>query len=231
VARIVKEHTVRRNEILDAAQRLMQAKGYERMAIQDILDELQIAKGTFYHYFDSKQALLEAMLARMHDGVEQLLIPIVRDPDLPALDKLVRVYTVINRWKTARKPFFIELLRVWYADDNAIVRQKVFATGIKRVAPLLAEIIHQGVREGVFTTSYPEEVGRVILVLGWELADTLAESLLSPGLGGGDPRRMKRSVAAYTDAIERVLGAPSGSIQLVDRETLEAWFLSSRETA
>jgi len=60
MARIVKEPEIRRNEILDAAERLLFTKGYEQMAIREIVDELQIAKGTVYHYFESKQALLMA---------------------------------------------------------------------------------------------------------------------------------------------------------------------------
>ncbi len=87
MARIVKEHAVRRNEILDVAQRLVNTKGYEQMTIQDILDDLQISKGAFYHYFDSKQALLEAIIERMVDEVEQLLLPIIHDPHLPALHR------------------------------------------------------------------------------------------------------------------------------------------------
>ena len=54
MTRIVKDPVVRRNEILDVAERLLTTKGYEQMAIQDIVDELQIAKGTVYHYFDTK---------------------------------------------------------------------------------------------------------------------------------------------------------------------------------
>ena len=51
MARPVKEHEyrVKRSAILDAARRLVQTKGYEQMAIQDVLDDLQISKGAFYH--------------------------------------------------------------------------------------------------------------------------------------------------------------------------------------
>ena len=50
------ENTAKRNEILDAAQRLVYNKGYERMTIQDILADVQISSGAFYHYFASKEA-------------------------------------------------------------------------------------------------------------------------------------------------------------------------------
>jgi AcrR family transcriptional regulator len=48
------EYAEKRGQILDAAQRLVYTKGYERMTIGDILADLQISSGAFYHYFDSK---------------------------------------------------------------------------------------------------------------------------------------------------------------------------------
>src|ERR1700730_4301624 len=120
MARPIKEqeYRVKRDAILDAARRLVQTKGYEQMTIQDILDDLQISKGAFYHYFDSKQALLEALIARMGEEAEELLLPIVHDPHMSALEKLQRFYPTLARWKTARKTFFLALLQTLYADDN-----------------------------------------------------------------------------------------------------------------
>src|SRR5215218_8567229 len=115
------EYAARRNAILDVALRLVYTKGYDQMAIQDILDELQISKGAFYHYFDSKPALLEALTERLGQEALQLLNPIVQDPHLPAIEKLQRFFDTAVRWKTARKTFMIELVRVWYTDHNAIV--------------------------------------------------------------------------------------------------------------
>lgn len=227
MGRIVKVHRVRRNEILDVAQRLIYTKGYEQMTIQDILDDLQISKGAFYHYFASKQALLEAIIARMQQEVEQILLPIVHDPQLPALEKLHRFFATVNHWKTVRKDFFIALLHVWYRDENAIVRQKLRTTGATWLAPWLSAIIRQGVEEGVLSTSYPDWVGEVVLTLVMELGETLGRLLLSFESECDDPLRINGTVAVYTDALERVLGAPKGSLQIVDSETLSQWFVSS----
>jgi AcrR family transcriptional regulator len=57
-------HALRRDAFVDAAQRLIQAKGYEQMSLQDVVDELDASRGAFYHYFDSKVALLEAVVRR-----------------------------------------------------------------------------------------------------------------------------------------------------------------------
>jgi AcrR family transcriptional regulator len=224
--RIVKEdeYAVRRNEILDAAQRLVYTKGFGQMTIQDILDDLQISKGAFYHYFDSKHALLEALTERLQDEADEILIRITQDTHLSALEKLERYFATAARWKTAQKTYLLALLRVWYTDDNAIVRQKVFATAVKRITPLLSAIIHQGIQEGVLTTPFPDQVGEVVLSLVQSLGDTYARMLLSPEVEGGDLQRIERTSAAYSDALERVLGAPSGSLRLIDPATLEEWF-------
>ncbi len=227
MARIVKAHTVRRNEILDVAQRLIYTKGYEQMTIQDILDDLQISKGACYHYFDSKQALLEAIIERMQQEVEQILLPIMHDSQLSALEKLHRFFATVNHWKTVRKDFFLALLHVWYQDNNVLVRQKLRTTGATWLAPWLSTIIRQGVEEGVLTTSYPDQVGEVVLTLVMGLGETLGRLLLSFEPEHDDLLRINSTVAVYTDALERVLGAPKGSLHIVDAETLKVWFVSS----
>ena len=100
MARIVNEqgYAARRNAILDVAQRLVYTRGYEQMAIQDVLDELRISKGAFYHYFDSKPALLEALIERMQQEALELLNPIVQDPHLPTLEKLQRFFDTAVQW-------------------------------------------------------------------------------------------------------------------------------------
>jgi AcrR family transcriptional regulator len=235
MARIVKEeeYAARRNEILDVVQRLVYTKGYEQMTIQDILDDLHISKGAFYHYFDSKGSALEALVERMVVvEVIPLLMPIVQDPHLTALEKLNRYFDTAIRWKTAKKTFMLELLRVWLADENAIVRQKLFTMSLKQVTPLLAEIIRQGIREGVFTTSYPDQVCHVIVYILQGLSETIIELLVSNETKR-DAARIESGVTAYTaaltDALERVLGTPKSALHLIDPETLKEWFVSPNE--
>ncbi len=231
MARIVKEHAVRRNEILDVAQRLVYTKGYEQMAIQDILDALSIAKGTFYHYFVSKQALLEALIERMIDEAELLLNPIVNDPHLSALEKFQQFFATGSHWRTERMTFLLALMRIWYNDENAIVRQKMRAEGMKRFAPALTIIIHQGIQEGILKTSFPEQVGEIILSIGQSLQETIGHAMLSNELNQDTLQRIENAVAAYTDAIERVLGIASSSLCLIDAETLKTWVASLRDDA
>lgn len=228
MARTVKEeeHARKRNAILDVAQRLIYTRGYEQMTIQDLLDDLQISKGAFYHYFDSKQAVLEALVERMGEEVVQLLFPIVHDPALPALEKLRRFFPTLAQWKTARKDFILALMHILYADDNAIFRQKARALTVKRVTPLLSTVIRQGIQEGVSTTAYPDQVSEVVLSLVLDFGDAAAGLLLSWEPERDEYLRVERTVAAYTETLERALGAPAGSLPLADDQTLREWFVS-----
>lgn len=232
MARPIKEHEyrVKRSAILDAARRLVQTKGYEQMAIQDVLDELQISKGAFYHYFGSKQALLEALIDHLLDEGEQLLIAITHDPTLSALEKLQHFFIQLAQWKTAQKETFLGFLRVWYADENALVRHKLHEARIKRITPWIAAIVGQGLAEGTFLTDYPDEVGQVIVSLLNDHGNRLSELLLSGQFGSEQFSHVERTVAVYTEAIERVLGAPGHSLQLVDVVTLNAWFSSTQHS-
>lgn len=223
MARIVKEPKIRRNEILDAAERLLVTKGYEQMAMRDLMDELQIAKGTVYHYFDSKQALLEALVERIGAQAEQIVLSIVSDRQMPAQDKLLRVFAVLDQYKQQNKDLVFAFMRVWYADENALFRHKLYLTRVKRLAPRFAQIIQQGVAEGAFTTPYPDHAARTILALLEDLGYAIVELLLAEEDGHPDTSRLRQIGEATADTLERVLGMKPGRLRQSWSEDIARW--------
>lgn len=220
------EYTARRNQILELAQQMVYTKGYEQMTIQDILDGLQISKGAFYHYFGSKQALLDALIERILEEADKIQTPILQAHDLTAIEKLKLYFDTLGRWKTERKTYLLRLLRVWYNDENALVREKLQAASIQRFVPVLTAIIKQGIQEGVLCSHFPEQAGEVVLTLMLSLGETLARAMLIETLTIEDLPRLVSTVAAYQDAIERVLEAPPGSIQIFDPALLREWIIT-----
>jgi AcrR family transcriptional regulator len=214
----------RRQEILEVAQRLVTSKGYEQMTIEDILAELHISKGAFYHYFDSKADLLEALIIRMRDDASRVLLPILEDPSLPALQKFQRWFETASQWKTARKDYLLSLIQVWYRDDNAVVRLKLRGDMLAWISPWLTAVVRQGIEEGVFTTRFPEHVGQVVYSLLYDLGDRLAAGVLSGRSGEKDFDDARRAAEAFADAIERALGARPGTLPLVDANLLREWY-------
>jgi AcrR family transcriptional regulator len=220
------EYTARRNEILDAALRFIYTKGYEQMTIQDILFDRQMSKGAFFHYFSSKRDMLEAMIERMINQAETIILPIVHNPHANALQKLQTFFDASVTWKTAQVDVMRALLPVWYADDNAIVRQKVVSSGLVKISPLLKEIILQGIQEGVMRTSFPDQIVEVIFSLMMGFSDTLAGIILAydPKI---DPTPLfEKTIKAHNEALERILGTPKNSLNLVDIDMIKKWLVA-----
>jgi AcrR family transcriptional regulator len=230
MARVVKEeiYAAKRNEILDVAQRLVFTKGYDQMSIQDILNELQISKGAFYHYFSSKAAVLEALIERIAEAeVLPLFQAIVNDPHLSAIEKLQRYFDSSARWKAAHKPLILGALRILYSDENALFRQKMLTEMTARVTPLMTSIIRQGIREGVFTTTYPDQAFQVITYILQGMSDMILGLFLADEAdldAAYVETTLTDYVKAMTDAVERILGAHHGSLRLIEMDALMEWF-------
>jgi len=217
-------HAIKRDAFLDAAQRLIQLKGYESTSVQDVLHEVRTSKGAFYHYFDSKGALLNGVVERMVEAALTAVTPIVEDPDLPADVKLRGVFDGIAAWKTARKDLLLALTENWMSDDNAIVREKFRRSVVLRLTPLIARIIRQGSDEGAFTAGDPSHAAMVFVSMLLALNQEAAELFLARQADEIAFDDVRRILAAYAEALERILGAPSGSMPLVDESVLHEWF-------
>ena len=227
----VVEQAARRDAILDAAQRLILSNGYERLTIQDILEDLQISKGAFYHYFDSKPAVVEALTERLVDDSERALARIAEDPELGAAEKLQLFFGEIIRWKSARQNLMVAMLPVWYAPDNLAFRMLVDRATAKRLAPLLSVIVRQGVDEHQFATSYPEQAGAIIVALVQALQDAMAQHLLTAVGRSPVAPNVKEMVAAHgahIEAIERYLGVPAGTLYRADARAVKSWIAALR---
>jgi AcrR family transcriptional regulator len=220
----VEAHRERRDAFLDAAQRLIQTKGYEAMSIQDVLDELETSKGALYHYFDSKQALLDGVVDRFAEAGMATVAPILADPDLPALRKLERVFAGIARFKAERKDLVLAIMEVWNSDGNALVREKVRRLSASWLGPILSSIIREGVREGVVSAASPDETARVLVYLMQGYQELAGEQFLARQAGTIAFDEILRVYRAFTDAFERILGVPPGSVVLTDEATLRFWF-------
>jgi len=228
MARVTNEEdfAAKRNQILDVMQSLIYTKGYEQMTIQDVLDRLQMSKGAFYHYFRSKPALLEAMVERTADQIAEALRPVVMDPNLPALEKLRQFFVRGASWKAERKAMIFPLMRVWFNDENAVVRHKVSMAAMARLGPLLAIIFHQGLREGVMNTPYPDDVGGLFFTAFQNIGEPFVRLVLEPDAAPDRLERLQRTFDLYSDVLERMLGAPPGSLPIIDTESLREWLVA-----
>ena len=217
-------YAARRDAFVDAAVRLIQARGYEQLSIQDVIEEVGASRGAFFHYFDSKSALLAAVVDRMVEVATRQVTPIVADPRLTALEKLQGLFDGIAPWKRAQPAAVEELVRTWYSDENTVVVARMREATGTRLTPLLADILRQGAAEGSFSLTSPESTASVLTSLMLGLNDVAIRHFLARRQGTVTFDTVMSTLASYAEAFERILGIPPRSWPIVDETTLRFWF-------
>jgi AcrR family transcriptional regulator len=220
----VDDYNAKRNEILDAALELTEALGYDRMTINDLLARLKISRGAFYHYFETKQSVLEALVDRMSAQAVQALLPIVEDPELSAIDKLRRYFETSAQVKGVNKATVLTASSAWSDDSNSLLRQKLTKGSLQITAPLIIEpIIRQGVDEGAFSVRYPEQVAKLIMGIALVVGEAVGEALQRPNPGTSARQELDSILYTYFAVIERTLGAPEGSLAAIGADAFDEW--------
>jgi AcrR family transcriptional regulator len=224
MTRIVKAPDERRSELIATARQLFYTKGYERTSVSNIVEEIGVAQGTFYYYFDSKQAILEAVVEELVAQSVVLMQAIIADQTLDAIAKWNKTIQVINDWKIGSKADMIAISRILQMDGNLRLRYQLQSRAAQLTTPELVQIVAQGCEEGVFHTEYAVEAAECAIAILYGFSGVLTDVVLNPEKYEDPITLAQRKFKAAQMAIERVLGAPSGSLPLVDKDTVMAWF-------
>jgi AcrR family transcriptional regulator len=214
---------IRRDAFLDAAQRLMQTKGYEAMSIQDVLDETHASKGAFYHYFGSKTDLLDAIVERLVEAGVAHVRHGIDDPARTALQKFESFFGDLAAYKLERRELILGFMRAWLSDDNAIVREHFRRGLVARLRPAMTTIVRQGVDEGVFHADAPEATARVLISLLQGLNEDATGLWLALDDGSIAFDDVGVRLQAYLQAFERILDAEPGALKFPDTSVLRDW--------
>jgi len=157
--RVTKDPEERRQELIDAAERLFMEKGYEQTAVSDIVREVQVAHGTFYYYFPSKEDILEAVIEKNIAELESNVREIMQQRDLATAFKLNLMVNSILGINVARR----KLMAYLHEESNAVMHEKMERRTVDRLVPLLAEVVAFGAEEGCFSVQNPRETAEFLL--------------------------------------------------------------------
>ncbi|MFP4589363.1 MAG: TetR/AcrR family transcriptional regulator [Candidatus Acetothermia bacterium] len=209
----------REEELLKAAGELFLQKGYEDTSVNSIVKSIGVSKGTFYYYFDSKEDLVDDLVEKISEPIYRKIDAIISDDSFSAVEKLNRIFTESTQIKLANKEQVRRIFSLVYKPENLQLRNKIQNRTVEKSAKKTVKIIKQGVEEGILNTQFPEEVSRLIFWMGMDLGEEMATRLLDPEAEAVTEKYI-REYRAYENAIERVLGAPEGSIDFLDEEDL-----------
>ena len=202
MVRIVKKAAERRSEIVKTARHLFQTKEYDKTTMQDVMDQLGIAKGTIYHYFKSKEELLEAVIVDIVDeNIEQMQLAKM-EMNGNALEK-IRILIGLGSVAANNS----EVLNHLHQPGNTGMHARLLAVALIKQAPLYSELIRQGCEEGVFQTDFPLECAEFIL--------SAIQFLTDPGIYPWTQEDLIRRARAFPGLIEAQLKAAPGSFQFM----------------
>lgn len=131
--RIVKEAKERKNEILDVAERLFAAKGFDNTSTNDILEEIGIARGTLYYHFKSKEEILDAMIDRMIGQMLAQAKALAGQKEIPVLRRLTMMIQALQ----ISGGYGDEIMEQIHRPQNALMHQKIQERLLAEMNPLL----------------------------------------------------------------------------------------------
>ncbi|OPA84531.1 TetR family transcriptional regulator [Pseudomonas fluorescens] len=199
-----------RQTILETAQVIVGRKGFSAVGLNEILQAADVPKGSFYHYFNSKDAFGVVLLDNYFDhyllGVQQLF----RQPGVSWHAKLMGYWHLWIDNQTgctdAGKCLAVKLGAE--VSDLSEPMRLALQRGTARTIALLAEALRQGVEEGsVITAHFPEN---------------LAQRLYALWLGTSVMNKITRTTAPFDEALlltRQLLGGPEHTDIHIDRGT------------
>lgn len=144
-----------KTRIVKAAWNLFYKNGYDHTTIEDIIAASKTSKGTFYHYFKGKEALLNSLSYLFDEKYEELYNTV--DADLSSYDKLL----FLNRelFLMIEESVDISLLAYLYSSQLTTKDKKSLSDKKRFYFKWITEIITDGLERGEFrNTSTAEEL-------------------------------------------------------------------------
>jgi AcrR family transcriptional regulator len=159
----------RRRQILDAAVRAFARKGYHGCRVSDVARQAGVAYGLVYHYYGSKEALLDAIF-RETWGAMLATIRSVEELDEPAGDQVRKVTEIVLRtWR--RDP---DLVRVLVREVTRTSHLQRESDEIELALDALQRIVEQGQAAGEFRADLDPRLAATIwygaleeILTGW----------------------------------------------------------------
>lgn len=194
-ARALGQRRVRKAEILRAAQSVISEKGYAGASIADILERADVSRGTFYLYFESREALFHELIDGFIHRLMECIQSVRKEDGDPVALLLANVRRVVDLLFDNRELTVI-LLREAVAHDRSVDQklQRLYAFLQRNVTSALRNGAEWGlirkVNEGIVAAALIGSVKEVLyqtLVVRREAApdrDTIAGELLKFGLEG-----------------------------------------------
>ena len=138
----------KRRQILDAAIRVFATRGFHACRVSDVADEAGVAYGLVYHYFGSKEEILNTLFTERWQIMLDAIAEIDKQQEIPARDKLYLVASfIIDSYRHEPELMKVIIVEVTRAA-NSFGREHL--AKIREAYDMIGQIVEGAQREGVF---------------------------------------------------------------------------------
>lgn len=169
-------HTDTRQHILCTGKQIIAAKGFSSVGLAELLQASEVPKGSFYHYFKSKELFGQALLEDYFTDYLAELDTLMQTPGLSGRDRLLRYF---EQWRTTQaddcdeQKCLVVKLSAEVSDLSEAMRLTL-RDGTERVIARLAQCVADAVEDGSLAAVEPLSTARTLYSL-WLGANLLAK--------------------------------------------------------
>ena len=201
---------LRKQAILDTAETLFFEKGYNAATIQDILDELDCSKGSFYHHYESKlQVLMGLCMRRAEKSFDEYKEQCYDTP----LERLNGLFYYAMPFREGEDRNLALLLPLEGLADGSVVRQAVIDAQKEFFFPELCGVLELLKASG--TVHYTHTLLPELIWDAYTVCYARMMKMAADIMNDASPRCVVELIEAERFIWERLLDAPYGTVELI----------------
>ena len=150
-----------KSDILKTAARLFREHGWDKVNIEDIVKEVGVTRGAFYHYFKSREDLIIAVVDEMFYDNN----PFTAASKQTGLNALEKLRFVLKSNMVANYDDTAMVTEVHKAMESPAIFKSEFVSQINTVAPYIEKLLIEGNGDGSISVEYPQQAAQVIAFL------------------------------------------------------------------
>jgi len=151
----------RRQELISIAEQLFLQQGYENTTVNQIIGRLNLAKGTYYYHFRSKEDILIAVSDKLISDTRRKLLDVHKQTEECVLWRIRKILSIFH-------DDFYRNRAIWkliYHDNNLAMHKQVSKIGAKSFTPLLTDVLQEAKIKDLVHVPHAHETAQVLISL------------------------------------------------------------------
>lgn len=184
--------------ILDSAQKLFIEQGFDQTSIAQLLEVTQIARGTLYYYFSSKEEIMDAIIERSVAQAFSKAELLASKKEGSILERLMGALLALNLHQEQGQ----EILAHLHQPQNALLHEKTNQILLERGPQILLPIIEDALAKGEMKTDFPLESLEMLLAYSLQVFGQTFQQLTK--------QEQEAKLQAFLYLLERIFQTQSG---------------------